>query len=254
MTIVTVDMDDTLIRTGHDYTNASQQFGAFVEHEYGIDAEVAVEKQNEVDYRLLELDGLSIDRYPKSFEIALQELVDNPSDTHLSHAREIGESTFKTKSEYAERGFMPGTEQMLNCLRQRLDHLHLVTVGDPELQQLKVDALNLTNWFDDIHIPSYEQGKSAVFTDLLDTHGFDSAQFIHIGNSASSDVEPAVTIGGSSVYISSETDWLSDTDIHTEMMNHSKVHTYNEATQFIPDIPQVLTGRTKYSALNPRQI
>lgn len=254
MTIVTVDMDDTLIRTSQDYTNASEQFGAFVAHEYGVDADRAVERQNEIDYRLLDEEGLSADRYPKSFELALRDLVDNPPETHIEHAREIGENTFKSRAEYADRGFMPGTREMLDCLRAHTENLHLVTVGDPEIQERKIDALSLENWFDSVHIPSFEEGKAAVFSDLLNTHSFDPSRFVHIGNSASSDVEPAIEVGGSSVYISDDTDWLSDDDTHHEMVNHDAVHPYEDAHQFVPEIPSVIKGETNYSTMNDRQV
>lgn len=253
MTIVTVDMDDTLIRTSHDYTDASEQFGDFVEHEYGIPAERAIEVQNEIDYELLETEGLKLERYPKSFVLALQELVDDPEEQHLEHARDIGHTTFKSADEYASRGFMDGARQMLDCLRSHTDNLHLVTVGDPKVQEPKIEALDLHQWFDEIHIPSYNQGKTAIFQDVLGrTKGLSENHFLHVGNSASSDVEAALNAGGHSVYISDDLDWLSDDDQHTEFVNHERVYPYECATEFVPDIPDVLKNHKPNDALSSR--
>lgn len=255
MTIVTVDMDDTLIRTSHDYTDAAEQFGAFVEHEYGIPAERAIEVQNEIDFELLETEGLKLERYPKSFVLALHELVDDPAEYHIDHARDIGHTTFKNAEEYASRGFMAGARQMLDCLRSQTDNLHLVTVGDPKVQEPKIEALGLNDWFDEIHIPSYNQGKTAIFHDILErTTDLSNEHFFHVGNSASSDVEAALNAGGHSVYISDDLDWLSDDDLHEEFLNHEQVYPYECATEFVPEIPEVIDNHRPRGSLSNRVI
>lgn len=255
MTIVTVDMDDTLISTAFDYDDASEAFGEFMQEEYGVDAQTAVQKQNEIDYELLQEEGLKLERYPMSFVQALEALVDNPSDEHIEEVRQIGLSTFKTADEYADRGFMEGAEAMLNCLRTLTDHLHLVTVGDPKVQHPKIDGLNLEHWFDEIHIPSYEQGKAEVFENILDgKNGFESENLIHVGNSASSDVEAVLDAGGHAVYISDGLDWLSDDDMHQEYVNHERVYPYNSAFGFIPDAPNIVKNHAPNDEMVDRVI
>lgn len=235
--IVTVDMDDTIIRTSHDYDESAKQFGEFMSRNYGVDEDKAVEVLNEIDYSLLEEEGLSYDRYPKSFVLALQELTENPSQEHIDTVEQIGYGTFKSAEEYAKRGFMPGVEDMLNNLQERTNRLELVTVGDPVVQEPKIEGLNLHNWFDDVHIPSYEQGKSTVFESIMSQMGTDS--FIHIGNSASSDIEASLSVGGEAVYISDDIDWLSDSTQHSELQNHPRVYSYNTADEFVPEIPEI---------------
>lgn len=255
MTIVTVDMDDTLIRTAFDYDEASQEFGEYMESNFNVDAQRAVQIQNDIDYELLQEEGLKLERYPMSFVQALEELIDSPSDAAIEDVREIGLSTFKSADEYASRGFMDGAEAMLNCLRTVTDHLHLVTVGDPKVQHPKIDGLNLEHWFDEIHIPSYEQGKAAVFENILDgKSGFESEHFVHIGNSASSDVEAALDAGGYAVYISDSLDWLSDDDLHQKFVNHDKVYAYTSATDFVPDAPEIVENHSPRGELNGRII
>lgn len=255
MTIVTVDMDDTLISTAFDYDEASKEFGEYMEDGFGVDAQEAVKIQNEIDYELLQEEGLKLERYPMSFVRALEELVEAPSEEAIEDVRQIGFSTFKSADEYASRGFMDGAEAMLNCLRTVTDHLQLVTVGDPKVQHPKIDGLNLEHWFDEIHIPSYEQGKASVFENILDgKDGFESDHFVHVGNSASSDVEAALDAGGYAVYISDSLDWLSDDELHQKFVNHERVYAYTSAHEFVPDAPAVVANHSPRNGLSERII
>jgi len=254
MTIVSVDLDDTLLLTSQDYEKAEEDFSIFMENRFGIDAETVKQKRTEIDYELLQKYGLKKERHKQIYINTLYEFIDNPSAADVVKAKSFGKQIFKTADEYASRGFMNGAEIMLNCLRENTDELHLVTVGDPNVQKPKIEGLNLTKWFDSIHIPSYETGKKEIFAELLDECHYTQDNFIHIGNSASSDVEAAISVGGYAVYISTDVDWLSNEELHKQVINHKNVYVYNSATEFIPEIPTVLQNHTHLSNLNNRII
>lgn len=241
MTIVTVDMDDTLIETSTDYVETKTAFGELMEERFGIDADHALEVLDEIDYELVEKHGLSIDRFPTSFVKAAERLLESPSEELLEEVEALGYKTFKSEQEYRQRGFMDGAKAMLDHLHQNTENLHLVTVGDSRAQEPKIEALELHRWFDEVHIPSIDEGKSGVFTDLLNgSESLNHEHFVHIGNSATSDVEAALDVGAHAVYISDDTDWLSDSQQHETYLNHDKVYAYSSATDFVSDIDAVL--------------
>lgn len=253
MTLVSVDIDDTLIRTGQDYTQAIEQFGDFMHHEYDIPADRAEEVQEEIDYQLHEDDsGLGMERFPKSFIKALEELVDDPKEQHREHVREIGESAYKTADEYAERGFMPGAREMLDIIAEHAEHIAVVTVGVEDLQSRKIEALNLHEWADEVHVAPFDTGKKPVLEDLVHTNGFSQDDLIHVGNSARSDIEPVVELGGTGVYIpEGGVDWLSCQDSHAHYQDHHSVHHFNDAHEFIDHahniVPTIPESRTTAS-------
>lgn len=233
--VVTVDLDDTLIETGNDYDKSAEEFGSFMSSEYDINKEEAIEELNRIDYILLEERGVQMNRYPESFERALKKLVSDPPESHVEHVLDIGFSTFKSEEEYEERGFIDGAKQMLDDLEQHAEELHLVTIGDEKAQLPKIRALNLSSWFDDMHIASYDKGKTQVFEDIIKETDITQDNFIHVGNSASSDVESAIEIGGYAVYISEDIDWLSNREEHEEYLNHDQVYAYETPSDFVSD-------------------
>lgn len=249
MTIVTVDLDDTLLETSIDYMHSKAQFGQYMQSQFNIESQEAIETLEQKDKLLVQEEGLTIERYPKAFRYAVDELVQNATTEIKSHVETLGYQTYKSVSEYQERGFMNGAEEMITHL-QNADELHLVTVGDPAAQLPKIEALNLRNWFNDIHIASLDEGKSGTFNDILSNTTHTNENFVHIGNSASSDVEATLSIGGTAVYISETTDWLSDESQHEKYIDHQHVYAYNSAQEFLPDIQPLLDDHQPTNATN----
>jgi len=237
--LVSVDLDDTLLETASDYDRAAAEFGEFMSSEFGVSVDAVVEKRAELDFQCVEEHGMVIERHPQIFVDCLYEFVSDPSPEHILKAREYGWSIFKSETEYANRGFMAGSQRMLNCLQTIADPLVLVTVGDERCQQPKINALNLTQWFDEVHIASYENGKEAVFNSILDKYSLTPQSLVHIGNSASSDVEAVVEVGGCSIHISDCADWLSNEADHKKWAKHPRVYSYSSAQSFVPNIPEI---------------
>lgn len=243
MTLITVDLDNTIIETHQFYDNAIDNLAVILDLYESIDPETTKETLNRIDSKLVEEHGVQKHRFPESFIRTTKELVSDPSDRLLRQAEDLAYDTYKKESHYRVQGYMDGSEEMIRRLHDEYaTKLHLVTVGDPEVQQPKIDALGLEQFFDETHICTYTDGKGSVFEEILETHDYDAESFYHIGDSASSDIEPALEIGGNAVYISDEPDWLSSHDDHDELTNNDHVNHFPTQREFVRNMHSVFNN------------
>lgn len=240
MTLVTVDLDNTLIQTSQFYDNAIDNLAVILDLYEDVDPEETKETLSRIDSKLVEQHGVQKHRFPESFTRTTKELVSDPSDRLLRHAEDIAYDTYKKEAHYSMQGFIDGSEEMIQRLHNDVaTRLHLVTVGDPEVQQPKINALGLGQYFDDTHVCTFTDGKQSVFEDLLGRHEFHPEEFYHIGDSASSDIEPAINLGGNAVYISDEPDWLSSHDDHNEFAESEHVEHFPTHRHFVEQMDTV---------------
>ena len=106
---------------------------------------------------------------------------------------------------------LPGVAETLAELSTRHD-LILVTKGDPDEQQRKVDASGLAHHFRAVHI--VPEKDPDTYREVIAQHGLDPARSWMIGNSPRSDIVPARAAGLNAVYIPHEVTWSLE---HVEM-------------------------------------
>ncbi|MBR2783381.1 MAG: HAD family hydrolase [Firmicutes bacterium] len=85
-----------------------------------------------------------------------------------------------------------GAVELLTGLQGRLP-LYLLTVGEPEYQQPRIDRSGLASYFDEIRI--VREKTPQVFRNLLAEKGLDPDEVWMVGNSVRSDVNPALAAG-----------------------------------------------------------
>jgi len=194
---VTIDLDDTLIETQDDYTEAREWFAEYVSQRYATVTKAdATEIQTDCSRDLLSEYGLSVERYPNACLVALETLVDNPSEEERQRVFEIGASAMKEEFQYANRGFRENAEELISVSNAVSDFSVLLTAGDNSVQNRKVNALDLADKFDSVEITEMD-GKSDFLRSL--SNSFDKV--VHIGNSFSSDVQAALDANVSCIYV-----------------------------------------------------
>lgn len=104
---------------------------------------------------------------------------------------------------------VPGVTETLEVLGARHDLL-LLTKGDTEEQQRKLDASNLAKHFSSIHIVA-EKGVD-TYHRLAREHAFDPGRTWMIGNSPRSDILPARRAGLNAVFIPNANTWVLEHD------------------------------------------
>ncbi|RAY15911.1 hydrolase [Actinomadura craniellae] len=104
---------------------------------------------------------------------------------------------------------MPGVADTLADLGSRHDLL-LLTKGDPEEQQRKLDASQLAPHFGHVHI--VREKDTDTYLRLTAQHTLTPAETWMIGNSPKSDILPARRAGMNAVFIPYEHTWVLEHD------------------------------------------
>lgn len=195
-TLIVFDGDDTLWRVEHLYDEARERAAQIVTSS-GMDASRWQMLQREIDVANVARFGLSRHRFPTSSVEAYERLADETGDRidqeTRARVRRAAASVFERKAP-----LMSGARQVLEELR-RNHRLALLTQGDPVVQEKRVDDSRLRPLFDAVHIVD---GKDeSTFTTVLDEVDAQSASSWSVGNSLPSDINPALRIGMSAIWI-----------------------------------------------------
>ena len=100
-------------------------------------------------------------------------------------------------------------EATLDVLRRRHDLL-LLTKGDEDEQQGKIDVSGLARYFRSIVI--VREKTPEVYADLVDAEGLDPHATWMIGNSIKSDIKPTLAAGLGAVFIPNVNTWALEHD------------------------------------------
>lgn len=234
--VISVDLDNTLIRTSYDYTRAYDMLINYLQ-ELGVEAtrEEIFEHIDDVDYEMLDEWGLPMERFPNAFVHVAESYIDL-TEQQRERVEHFGYSAYRSQGEYATRGFMEGADQMLRRLQGVSDKLFITTVGDPRVQNPKIRALGLESRVDDVFVVPYntessKKSKEFAFDKVSDNVGIGSSLW-HVGDSESSDIEAAVNSGFNAVRVGEQDDWLTENG-DTADEYHRDVLRYNSATEFV---------------------
>ncbi len=106
--------------------------------------------------------------------------------------------------------------------------LLLVTKGDREEQQLKIDRSGLAHFFAAIEI--LNQKSPAEYAEIMGKHALEPASTWMVGNSPRSDIAPALEVGIGAVYIPHPATWSheqADVEDHPRLV---RLRTFRELT------------------------
>jgi putative hydrolase of the HAD superfamily len=105
---------------------------------------------------------------------------------------------------------IPGVAETLDELAARHDLL-LLTKGDDEEQQRKIDASGLDHHFTGVHI--VREKHAGTYLELVEQHSLRPEHAWMIGNSPKSDILPARRAGLNAVFIPNESTWVLEHDV-----------------------------------------
>ena len=124
--------------------------------------------------------------------------------------REIDDSALEMVMQFGRRileqelELIPHVETTLAHLNRKY-MLTLCTKGDPDEQQIKIDRSGLVRYFHQVEImPEKDPG---AYRDILERLGAQPDEACMIGNSPKSDINPALEIGMSAVFIPHDHTW-----------------------------------------------
>lgn len=201
---ISCDLDDTLIPTHFLFEKAKEDFVSLVQSETTLDTEQIRETLESIDKEMYSKKGITKDRFALSMRETVLEIVEEPSDSLLEKAFDIGMNPIKTPEEYAEIGVLEGYETFCSTVGEVADHCEVVTVGVDEIQKNKINAVGVNEKFDTISIMDSGE-KEKPLNRMQKNHDI----VIHIGNSLRSDIKPADKLGIHSIHVTNS-DWLGD--------------------------------------------
>jgi len=99
---------------------------------------------------------------------------------------------------------MSGVEETLAALSKR-HTLTIFTKGDPEEQRSKIQRSGVAEFF--VHAAIVKEKNAGAYRQLATERGFDVQRTWMIGNSPKSDINPALSVGLSAVYVPHPRTW-----------------------------------------------
>lgn len=212
------------------------ELGAIENYDYSKwDAHSILTKQVEIDNIGAEVGGFGKDRFPtsirKTYEVVFEDLGLEIDNKNLQNAYDIGTSVFD-RDRYEQNGLLPGAAETLDFLISQGDRLVLITKGDLEIQESKIEANRLEGWFgDDIFVVNKKNEWIMQRLIIGNLNDEDPKTMYHVGNSIRSDLYPAINSGIGCVHIPCET-WAYERN-HNGSPKHPKLFTYGKIDDII---------------------
>jgi putative hydrolase of the HAD superfamily len=228
------DLDDTLIWNQHYYSLAQLHFASFVMSAIGPrtpNLQEIINLEVSIDVTLTKTFGFSKDRFPSSFQLAYREIrtrLGLPEDKLGEMiAYRFGEGAFN-EEKWKKEGLVQGAKETLDFLVQNGDELLLLTKGDYDIQKRKLEVTECNRWFGNIRdgrMNIVPEKSSELFEKIVGDR--DKSKIWAVGNSAKSDIIPALKVGLKAVYIPQET-WAYEKHSDVEFASNPRLVTFNE--------------------------
>lgn len=204
--IVFVDLDETLWKISHAFNLKKAEFALeMVKHFqlYNLAPETVLQKFNEIDINDARLKGLAKDRFPKSmvktYIYFCKEFNETQNFDFIEKIKNLGFSVYETKPILYH-----DTDIFLNYFLKNKDkyELNVYTAGDRDVQTYKLKITRTFDYFDNIFV--VEKKTPDFFLDFIKSRNIQKSNVFMIGNSAFSDIIPAIEAGITPLYIPNE--------------------------------------------------
>ncbi len=222
------DGDDTLWKTHYLYEKVKTQ-AAILLNDAGVevDRDTFAQKVNEFSVAIGKSQGFTNTRFPRALTEAYrhfseQQLVDLDEKT-LEQLWKLGASVATKPSK-----LMPHAREILEVLSTEYDCI-LYTLGEREQQLYRLNSVSLASYFK--HVFTFLHKGEPVLRRILSDLNLNPALTWMIGNSAGSDIKPALKLGLNCIWVHTEHWLFDDADIDA-----SKVHEITSLEEVVPII------------------
>lgn len=229
------DLDDTMLKTQVEYSKVIEDCAELIVSLINGEAtkEDVIAKGLEIDVEASLSLGLTKERFPLSWVKAYKYFVEKSGQVLSSS----GEEEIKREANKIYENKFDLYEQVIDTLSEIKDmdaFMYILTAGDCEVQNKRVDDAGLRGFFDMIYVVPSKNPE--VMKEIIG--GKDNA--IMIGNSLRSDIYPALENGMSAIHIDKQT-WAYDNyDINK---NDKKYH----VIEHFQELPELLKSLLNYA-------
>lgn len=205
------DWDDTIAQNIHLFREADQRNGRYLAGLFGLELEEVLRAASAFDLKISRHVGLGRDSYPSAWVACYEHLCDRagrrPRDDERERVRAIADWPYEQRQPLVD-----GASETLDLLRQEGYELIVWTAGDGEVQRRKVDESGLADRFDEVRV--VPKKDAAGLRRLMGERS--RARCVVVGNSAASDVRPALELGLLALHIPADTWAFDDADINVD--------------------------------------
>ncbi len=234
-----LDADDTLWENNIFYEQCIADFVELMAAQ-GFEREATKHTIEKVERERIPVVGYAPEEFARSLAIAYQRLCENHGqlvqDAVLDRVWEIGRAVLEYPMVLLE-----GVKETLAHLSTH-HRLLLLTKGDREVQQSKVDRSGLSHFFEAVHI--VHEKDADVFRDLVARYELQPQQTWMIGNSPRSDVNPAVEAGINAIYIPHPDTWKLELEQVNSTAQVTVLDSFGELTSLFPGSEQNRSEKT----------
>lgn len=226
-----IDADDTLWENNIFYEACLDDFASLMS-EQGFDPGEAEQTADRVERERIPQVGYAVEEFARSLVIAYRHLChryDRPFDEDVAAAiMEIGQRP----AEYPIL-LLDGVEETLERLSGRY-RLHLLTKGDPLVQEDKLARSGLGRFFEQVHVVPEKDAE--VFRALIAQHDLPPERTWMVGNSPRSDVNPAVEAGLRAVYVPHPNTWTLEVEEVVDSERVTVLQSFRELVFFFLNV------------------
>jgi putative hydrolase of the HAD superfamily len=238
MKSIYLDLDDTLIYTQYKFNQAAIDCMAAMSVHFTVDnphPKLVMDHFINLELENAENFGFQKVRFANSWVETYRfftERLDREYDTAMEQRiKEIA-------NQVNEPPFVPvkNAAKAIERTRPLAKEMFILTMGDPAVQQAKIDSLprEITEAIDDVFIVSKKSAD--ILKEIIGDR--DPRDCVMVGNSARSDIAPAVKVGTYAVHIPTET-WMYDA--HGESFYYNRLYTIPGIKQ-LPTIIKAING------------
>src|SRR5712671_6081310 len=195
-----IDADDTLWENNVFFERTIEEFLTLLEP-FGYEREYARHILNETERRNIRQHGYGVRSFGRSLEETYMKLAGNLAQrTAMVKVTEMVAELEKTPPHVLE-----GVPETLSYLAGR-HRMILFTKGEAAEQADKVERSGLQGFFDVIEIVA--EKDAATYRELINKHHVVKSHGWMIGNSARSDINPALQAGLNAVFVPHHATWV----------------------------------------------
>lgn len=189
------DMDNTLIETQQIYIEGQNRFADFIQS-CGVhqDADKIVDRLLACQIELFDRYAYGKEMLPQAYEDTLKHYVPDATPAEVKHVRDMAYNVYATEAK-----IKTGAAEALITLKNAGLDLYLITVGDIDVQENRVNALPFKNLFNKVFVVADK--NAAVYAGALKEAGVKGKDAIMIGDSLKSDIIPARLNGMQAIHI-----------------------------------------------------
>jgi len=190
------------------YRAAKVKFARLMRRHVGTPSPTAIETLERLDRENVKRFGFSAHRFPTSMAESYVRLAEatgqRPDPRVRARVKAVAANVFQLPARRIN-----GAKSVLSLLRGNGFAMVLCTKGDDDVQRSRICASGVSRFFDKVYV--VPQKAEPEFIDILGEQHVDPTEACSIGDSVRSDINPAITLGMSAVWIKKE-NWSFETE------------------------------------------